>query len=590
MKDHCPTSLSSKLLVCWLLIILHMAVSAKPPASLRPIDDLTYQSQAEAFEAIEHLRESQADELTLIWLEVLEAKARYHQNRFADSQNLLIKAESASEDLDQPELKEMILRLMGQNFYRMGGFDQAMNHALKAQLIAEQHQLDWELAQLTNLIAAIHLRSGDHQLALQHFNRALSYFSSVDAKTDVAKLHNNLGAVYIETGQYPEAENHLEQALTLAVELDRPTTLVSALVNQIELFVKQQWFEQAIATYHRCLQDAGDTRLGSFEVWCLEAGAELFQRRGDHLQAIEVAGRAYQMAGEQQLHQSQINLGKLLVDLYSDTQQYQQALDISAANLGQVEAIKDQVLKLKLDEVSALNDVARTRAQLQFERQQNQLLEHNQRLTWIGIAILGPLLVLSLLLLRSKQRLLKALHSQQQETQKALEATRQAKELNEQLANTDPLTGLLNRRAMTQRLETASDEQRSVYHLLMIDVDDFKKINDQHGHASGDQVLIKLAEILKQSLPEQSVASRWGGEEFLLLLGPCERSAAESLAERMRQSVANLQLNTSVSRVTISLGLSPGQPELTTDQWIHQADQALYESKNNGKNRLTINA
>ena len=300
-----------------------------------------------------------------------------------------------------------------------------------------------------------------------------------------------------------------------------------------------------------------------------------------------MAGRAYQMAGEQQLHQSQINLGKLLVDLYSDTQQYQQALDISAANLGQVEAIKDQVLKLKLDEVSALNDVARTRAQLQFERQQNKLLAQNQRLTWTGIAILVPMLVLALFLLRSKQRLLKALHIQQNETRAALKAMQEAKELNEQLARTDPLTGLHNRRAMSRLLNRLPGEHTD-HHLLMIDVDDFKSINDQHGHATGDEVLTGLADLFRELLPEHSTAARWGGEEFLILLATAESAEAIELAEQLRQSAASRPVGGSGIQVTISLGLSAWQNADNIDQWIHQADQALYDSKHSGKNKLTV--
>ncbi|MFC3194172.1 diguanylate cyclase domain-containing protein [Marinicella sediminis] len=573
--------------LCFLSVLFATPAYSKPPTELLDIDELIYQEQSEALLQIEQRRRMEPDELTSIWLSVLEAKTLYHQNRFADSQSLLINAESASEELNEPELKEMILRLMGQNFYRMGGFDQAMNHALKAQLIAEQHQLGWEQAQLTNLIAAIHLRSGNHQLALKYFKQALAYFTSVNAKIDVAKLNNNLGAVYIETKQFTEASRHLEHALVLAVELDRPTTLVSALVNKIELFVNQQLYDQAISTYQTCLSHAAETRLSSFEVWCLEAGAELFQRQGRYLQAIEVANRAYQMAGEQQLHQSQINLGKLLVSLYSETQQFQQALDISAANLDQVESIKDQVLKLKLEEVRALNDVAKTQAQLRFERQQNNLLEQNQRLTWTGIIILLPMLALALFLLKIKQRLLKDLNTQQLETHNALNAMKEAKDLNEKLARTDPLTGLLNRRAMTRILDDLALDFTH-HHLLMIDVDDFKKINDHRGHSTGDEVLTSLSNTLKQQLGEHALAARWGGEEFLVLLGPCDRSAAKSIAEELRKTVANQQIGNPAMSITISLGLCHGTTGDGIDQWIHRADQALYCSKNSGKNCLSV--
>ncbi len=575
-----------------LMLFLHGTSAAKPPQKYLALDKLTYAAQAEAFDEIQAMRLTESDELSLLWLTVLEAKALYHLNKFSESQTLLINVESQAEDLNDSYLNELVLRQMGQNFYRMGGFDQAMTYALKAQLIAEQNDLMWEQAQLTNLIAAVHLRSGAFNLALAHFSEALTYFESIDAKNDVAKLKNNLAAVYIETNQFKLARLHLDDALSLAAELDRPTTLISALVNQIELYVKLGDFEAATESYQTCLSHAANENLSSFEVWCLEAGAQMYQQQGAYVQAIELANTAYQMAGDQKLFQSQINLGKVLVELYAQTQQFQMALSVSSLNLTQVESIKDEVLKLKLEEVSALNDVERTRFQLQFEREQNKLYLKNQRLTWTGIAILIPILLFTLLLLVIKQRLVKALHAQQNETNIALAKMQEAKEVNEKLARTDALTGLCNRREMSRIIESIciADELEEGSYLLMVDVDFFKNINDKYGHAVGDKVLVELAQYITDLMPEGTSCARWGGEEFLLLLQQHSLEQAINVAQNLVRTVAAKTMAGAQSiSITLSIGLSEKHPGQTMDSWIDRADQALYESKHNGRNQVTVN-
>ncbi len=574
----------------FVLLLLPVLLTAAIPAKFEELDKKSYNSQTDTLADIAVLRNDEPEEPDLLWLDVMQAKTLYHLNRFAESQSLLIKVESASEGSDDHNLKEMTLRLMGQNFYRMGGFDQAMTHALKAKLIAEKYHLSAEQAQLTNIIAAIHLRSGKFDLALINFQKALNYFESVDAKNDVAKLKNNMAAVYIETNEFDLADRLLQDALTLAIELNRPTTTISALVNQIELEVKKNNFNQAKLVFNTCLDRAANENLPSFEVWCLEAGAEMYQNQGDYIQAIEAAKKAYQMAGDQKLFQSQINLGKIMVDLYSQTKQFELAIEVSSTNLIQVEAIKDEVLKLKLEEVSALNDVEKTQSQLSFERKQNKLHQKNQRLTWLGIMILIPILLIALLLLKSKQRLVRALNIQQSETIDALKKMRKAKELNEKMAKTDSLTGLLNRREMLRVIETISDDKNFDFNsfVLMIDVDHFKVINDQFGHATGDKVLVQLAKVISESTPHNTPISRWGGEEFLVFLHHCDEFEATAVADNLLTTIADTTIDEQLAiQITVSMGISQSQPGYSITDWINRADEALYLSKKNGRNQVT---
>lgn len=159
---------------------------------------------------------------------------------------------------------------------------------------------------------------------------------------------------------------------------------------------------------------------------------------------------------------------------------------------------------------------------------------------------------------------------------------------------TDPLTGMLNRRYLIERL--AEELKRSKRHeypmsFMMIDIDDFKIYNDRSGHQAGDLALEMTAQCLKSALRGADVASRYGGEEFCILLPQTTLEEATAIAERIRRRVLRMRFPHGKSQplgaVTISLGVSTFHPGLDTPElMIRTADLALYLAKSRGKNRV----
>lgn len=156
----------------------------------------------------------------------------------------------------------------------------------------------------------------------------------------------------------------------------------------------------------------------------------------------------------------------------------------------------------------------------------------------------------------------------------------------------DSLTGIRNRRALDAKLHLMSkdspDMNKSFYSVLMMDIDHFKKINDEYGHHTGDDVLRHFARIVEQNMRSDDFFARWGGEEFVLLLPKTDKDVALKIAERIRQAVHNtpaIMLDDSDVRITVSIGGSTW-PEHGTEYGdvIRLADKALYAAKNNGRN------
>jgi len=149
------------------------------------------------------------------------------------------------------------------------------------------------------------------------------------------------------------------------------------------------------------------------------------------------------------------------------------------------------------------------------------------------------------------------------------------------LAFQDTLTGLPNRRAFMERLE-AADAPRF---FLMIDIDDFKSINDTLGHAAGDQVLVEVGKVLEAAARGHPVA-RLGGEEFAVAAGVADMAGAEQLAQILVDTVQTIDLHG--LSLSISLGLAERGAHEPAPSWMHRADAALYRAKRAGKNRYAV--
>lgn len=161
----------------------------------------------------------------------------------------------------------------------------------------------------------------------------------------------------------------------------------------------------------------------------------------------------------------------------------------------------------------------------------------------------------------------------------------------EQLAYNDELTGLWNRRFMQRRLSAAlraAGRHGRALSLALVDIDHFKDVNDRHGHAVGDAVLVAVAQRLRRAVREEDVIGRWGGEEFLVLLPEEDARGAVAAADRIRAQVGAEPIDTpdATVAVTVSVGCATHRTGDGADDLLRRADDALYEAKRAGRNAV----
>lgn len=160
-------------------------------------------------------------------------------------------------------------------------------------------------------------------------------------------------------------------------------------------------------------------------------------------------------------------------------------------------------------------------------------------------------------------------------------------------AHIDNLTQLLNRAAFDERMRdvfTKWERQHEIFSLLMLDVDHFKKINDTHGHLHGDRILREIAEKIKGGTRDNDTAARYGGEEFAVIFPDTSAEEALAIGARIRETIERFyfQVDSNPIRITISGGIAQATAGLTVEEVIDVADKALYQSKERGRNRITL--
>ncbi|NPA40751.1 MAG: GGDEF domain-containing protein [Aquificae bacterium] len=163
----------------------------------------------------------------------------------------------------------------------------------------------------------------------------------------------------------------------------------------------------------------------------------------------------------------------------------------------------------------------------------------------------------------------------------------------EEMAYTDPLTGLSNRRFFMEEAKRMMDlakRYKEPLALIMLDIDNFKRINDQYGHDVGDLVLKSLADVIKRSVRSSDIPARFGGEEFVIMLPRTDERGAVMVAERIREGFRNSKVHVNGKDVwtTVSVGIALYEPGEDIESLIKKADEALYEAKRKGKDRVEV--
>jgi diguanylate cyclase (GGDEF)-like protein len=250
--------------------------------------------------------------------------------------------------------------------------------------------------------------------------------------------------------------------------------------------------------------------------------------------------------------------------------------------------------RVRVDEVR--QDLEMMSLELQTKRLQleNQELGIQRTLKWLFMGLTCMVLVFAILfylqsrVMRNAKRQLECMN---REVMLRNEQLNKAYQELEEIARQDPLTKLSNRRDMVDRLDyerNRANRSGRPFCIAMADIDHFKKVNDTYGHDAGDTILEKVSELMTHTMRRQDIVSRWGGEEFLVLMPETDLEGSTTAMEKVRETIEETVFHHRDDdiRITITIGISQYSEQLGIDETIKHADLALYNGKTAGRNRI----
>lgn len=495
-----------------------------------------------------------------------------------------------SEDVDDPDRLAAVQRTAGVVYWSIGEHDRALRHYLAALEGSREAGDVAGAARAAGNIGNLHNSMGNFEQARRYHLEALDGFEQMGWDEGVAGTLVNLGALAARVAESLEEDGESQaareehranldynrRALELFEQLGNPRGIAYAADNMARALIHLDRVEEALDLHRRSLdlrREVGDT---AGVVNSLLTGADAHMRLGDFDEARALLEEADELVPEssrdlaRQIVEFRTRLFERMGDYRAAFESQQQLMAISdaessAAMAARVEQLEQRYRAEQLKKELALE---RARAEVSQQRARRQQIIS----TFSIVAVV--LLLLILALLYNRYRLGRAVS-------RSLDVA----------ARTDPLTGLANRREMAERIEAAVDRRQRADEpasLIMADVDSFKRVNDSLGHQVGDEVLQHIADLLRSNVRGQDVASRWGGEEFLILLPATDEPGARSVSENIRQALSESppQVGERPLACSMTFGVAELAPGETFDELLARVDEALYAGKARGKDRV----
>lgn len=521
---------------------------------------------------------------------LLELRARIHRDngRREEAAADAVRFERIAEALDEPIPLARAQFLRGTIQAERGDIAGALERFHAARRTLEKTDATAELARVTNALGVAHNFTDDYARARDYYEKALE----LARRTDEASLESAiLGNLALVIGELEGAEAGLaahREALALARERDDTEATANQLANICSRLVAIRHLDRAVTTCREAL-----ARVETLNNSRLLAGTRMSLGDLDYARGnLDAARHNYEAAlslAEDRVPSVEVEVLERLADLDETRGEPQQALQ----RLRQLMDLRAELLEREraslIEELEVRYGVEQQEREIELleldrELQAAKLRQRSLMLIGTGIA----LLLVTLLLLvawrgfTAKSRLESELAERNDELGEALTTITR-------LAREDALTGLLNRRGFG---ELAEHEQRRSARtgeplaLVMADLDDFKQLNDCHGHAVGDEILRRLARRMGRAVRELDIVCRWGGEEFVFLLPRTDQADARQVIERVRESIVSSPITTEAGAFAVRMTFGITRVDGDIGAAIEHADRAMYLGKQAGGDQI----
>lgn len=579
--------------------------------------------------------------------EIDELTSRSFELRHQDTRQALelcVQARDLSLKIDYQAGYAYSLYLIGLCQHILGAQEGVIGTIQQALSLFQSIGNEYRQAQSYNLLGLIHSRKGSFDDAIAYYEQSLEIRQRIGDKNGEAGSHNNIGIAYMHLAQFSDAFEHLYKSLDVAQSIPSPRAASYAMFNIARIFIEINDLERAREYFVQTLvlnEDTGDHALTSSILAELGKTYALLKEHDNAIQHLERSLHIAQTIGN--IHDQGIALLNMGI-AYQENGQYTKAEDLFEAAMRVMSNINDRASQSEVlclqgknrlaqgmfaEAVAVLHQSLQLAEEIRLISQMwnahnllaevhktkgdfKKALEHfeSYHIIWKNYysrdserrihAIIAQAEIEKARRDAEEHRirsnaLSRALHeAKQAETEKAktLSQLEMQSRVLEQLTREDGLTGLSNRRWLDIQVNQEFERARRFAHPLtiaLLDVDNFKSVNDRFSHLLGDKVLRQVATLLRESCRSVDCVGRYGGEEFMIILVETGLEPARALCNKILKNIRDFPWHTihpELWQVTASIGICDNSELRSPSEMIAIADKQLYRAKQQGKDQV----
>ncbi|WP_345339964.1 tetratricopeptide repeat-containing diguanylate cyclase [Corallincola platygyrae] len=563
-----PLTESSRLKVLGKLCITHLAYSR-------------YKKVEEIYLQTKPLLSKPGNKASLVEIESCHARAIERQGQLDEALTIY---NDLIEVADAPGLDyqlSWVYASRGQlNSYR-GNYRDSIKDITKAFALFEKSGVDDQhyMLQMMNAMGNTYGYMKQNDKALEYYYRVVDLLAEFGDLVGQSVATYNISNVLMDMERWQEAKTWAEKSRRLALEAKDELGVAYADVHIATCFANMGQLSEAIEvarqmypifTRYREMEGAASTLLKQ---------ARWMDELGDTEEAIPLAEEGLKLYRDSDAVAGIEKSLALLAELYANTEQHELAYDAMKERFELSEKIFDkdmnrEVARMEAEFKRRTQDKENQLLRLQNESKQARIAEV-ERMRGYAVLFVATLIMVAVVLTW------------------LLFVNRKVTRQMVDMARKDPLTGLSNRRHVLELLRAEKERAKRYsenFCVALMDVDHFKAINDTHGHHAGDQVLCAIAKMLGREVRVVDTASRYGGEEFLILFPNTDEIHAAPILERIRLAMTKLEVEDVPRIITASIGYAEYRGEDSSlEELLKRADTALYQAKSEGRNR-TVSA
>lgn len=523
-------------------------------------DDSTHQALALNQMALAQVQSLTIEDKATKTLQAYILKAIGYLHKSLGSYNLglihAFKSLDLCRELQLTEAYIINLQTLGWCYTQLNNFPEGLKPFLEALELCQQKEFTYLKASTLLGLSTLYYYMESYEKALQFEEEALKLYSNLENTVEVLTLLSNLAQTHFKLGHYDFALKYAQQNLKLSQELQKFDVQGNALNTLGLIYHEKKNFGEALSYFQGALSrfQAADQVQKEAEV--ILNISKIYWQKEEIDEALHYCHKALETATKKGNKLNVLNCHKQLVKIYKKLEDFQKALfHYEQYNHISKEIFNEQADN-KLKSLQIFHDTERAKQQAEIYRLQNVELKETKDM------------------LEHSLKELESLHKQLKET-----------------SIRDGLTQLYNRRYLDEQLDVffaRANRYNQPLSIAIIDIDNFKRINDDFSHQIGDDLLKQVAKLLKADLRGSDLAARYGGEEFVIVFPETPLPQALIVCERTRNKIASY--NWSIIHpdicVTISIGLAEKASAQNYQEQLNIADKRLYIAKQRGKNQV----